>query len=311
MLTVVLVASCAWIYRANMPYKCCVPSCKSNYDRTTDYISVYKFPTDSKRLDLWMRKIPRENLTITKNSRVCLKHFEERFIVRNFVYRGKDGQMRTDPRDIPVLTEDAYPSIFPDLPQYLTEKLPAQRKDPDKRRAEVDERSGAILSDFLQSDIIVDYVDFSGNIQSRITDFVAGNRWSVFSGSNATFMYVFDHESDIPGLSVCIKINSDMSVELFVGDQRLSKQKLSWILGDSSLLGRWSQLESMLSHYKDYSSRETRNLTDIEQNIEQAAVTERLPKSANPPRLAPHNSNIATLDQICAGTTGCRLHPAG
>jgi len=154
-------------------------------------------------------------------------------------------------------------------------------------------------------------VDFSGNIQSRITDFVAGNRWSVFSGSNATFMYVFDHESDIPGLSVCIKINSDMSVELFVGDQRLSKQKLSWILGDSSLLGRWSQLESMLSHYKDFSSRETRNLTDIEQNIEQAAVTERLPKSANPPRLAPHNSNIATLDQICAGTTGCRLHPAG
>jgi len=225
-----------------MPYKCCAPGCKSNYAGSLDYVTVYKFPNDASRLDLWMRKIPRENLDVTKSTRICIQHFEERFIIRNYVFRGQDGQMHTEPRDVPILTDDAYPSIFPHLPQYLSDKVTAPRKDPNRWRAEIDERSDAVLAGFLQGDVIKDYTSFTELIQSRIKDHVAASCWSVFSGCNATFLYVFDEQSNVPGLSVCIKVHSDLSVKICVGDLELSDRKLSWILGANCILERCSQL---------------------------------------------------------------------
>ena len=104
-----------------MPDKCCVPKCNSNYDSTVEYVTVFSFPKEKDRIDLWLRKIPRENLTVTKHTRICIKHFEERFIKRIFEWRGKDGVVHTEPRPKPILTSDAYPTQFPDLPDYLSD----------------------------------------------------------------------------------------------------------------------------------------------------------------------------------------------
>lgn len=59
--------------------QCCVPACKSGYSSTAkddqSSISFYKFPTETVRRELWLRKIPRENLFVTPYSRVCSLHF--------------------------------------------------------------------------------------------------------------------------------------------------------------------------------------------------------------------------------------------
>ena len=130
-----------------MPFKCCVTGCKSNYNANEGYVSVFRFPDKSR--NLWIRKIPRANLEVTNNTRICIRHFDERFIIRNFQYVGPDGLPRSEPRDVPILTDDAFPSIFPELPQYLSEKVPAQRKDPEKRRMEIDQRDDAVVDRFL------------------------------------------------------------------------------------------------------------------------------------------------------------------
>lgn len=70
-----------------MVKKCCVPNCNSNYDSTDCYITVFKFPNDPKRLADWISKIPRADLVVNGNTRICEKHFDERFIRRTYLLK--------------------------------------------------------------------------------------------------------------------------------------------------------------------------------------------------------------------------------
>lgn len=38
-----------FLFFAAMGRKCCAPGCRSNYDNETEYITVFKFPTDPQR----------------------------------------------------------------------------------------------------------------------------------------------------------------------------------------------------------------------------------------------------------------------
>jgi len=130
-----------------MVYKCCVTGCRSNYDKLSGYFTVYCFPTDAERLKLWIRKIKRYNLIVNKNTRICITHFDDRFLIKEFQFI-VNGVTCTKPRDRPVLTDDAFPSIFPSLPSYLSTPFPSKRKDPDQRRAEADDRDSTALNTF-------------------------------------------------------------------------------------------------------------------------------------------------------------------
>ena len=61
-----------------MVNSCSVYGCTSNYNKNdkTNYIPIFTFP------DEWIRKIPNKDLKVTKNSRVCINHFEEKDIKR-------------------------------------------------------------------------------------------------------------------------------------------------------------------------------------------------------------------------------------
>lgn len=52
-----------------MPCKCCVPRCRGNYTVDTK-VHVFKFPRDQTLRNTWIRAVPREDLSVTENSRV-------------------------------------------------------------------------------------------------------------------------------------------------------------------------------------------------------------------------------------------------
>jgi hypothetical protein len=52
-----------------MPNKCSVVGCNGNY-ASGPKVSVFKFPKEEELLKKWINAIPRENFTVTKNSRV-------------------------------------------------------------------------------------------------------------------------------------------------------------------------------------------------------------------------------------------------
>ena len=66
---------------SDMPQKCCAPGCSGNYGKSDSNVSVFKFPSDTSRRQLWLKWIPRENLQVTKNTVICRQHFEDRFVI--------------------------------------------------------------------------------------------------------------------------------------------------------------------------------------------------------------------------------------
>ena len=104
-----------------MPNKCSVSGCRSNY-RGTEYVSSFQFPGDEGRRSQWLKAIPTEFQAITENMAVCIKHFAQAFI-----------KIRTGENSRPRLTDDAVPTLFPNLPRYLSVEPPAKRKSPEER----------------------------------------------------------------------------------------------------------------------------------------------------------------------------------
>ncbi|KFM70396.1 hypothetical protein X975_13509, partial [Stegodyphus mimosarum] len=85
---------------------------------------------------MWCKKIPRRDWSPSARSVVCDKparsvvcdkHFIQSDIIRIDEISDRDGSILKVPRKCPKLNEDAYPSIFPNCPKYLTENKPTAK----------------------------------------------------------------------------------------------------------------------------------------------------------------------------------------
>uniref|UniRef100_A0A2L2YN14 THAP-type domain-containing protein n=1 Tax=Parasteatoda tepidariorum TaxID=114398 RepID=A0A2L2YN14_PARTP len=72
-----------------MPYHCCAVNCKGNYANGPK-VAVFNFPKDEAQQRRWLQALSRKDFIITKNSRVCEKHFSSDVIVKETV--------KTDPK---------------------------------------------------------------------------------------------------------------------------------------------------------------------------------------------------------------------
>jgi len=85
-------------------------------------------------LNEWTKAIPRSDRKLRPSiDSVCEIHFEENSLVRYFENKMPNGSIHRIRRDRLLLKKNAIPSIFPDLPQYLTTKklirnIPTKRK---------------------------------------------------------------------------------------------------------------------------------------------------------------------------------------
>ena len=75
-----------------MVNKCCVSGCRSNYrsSEPATYVPTFSFPKDDFLRNEWIRRINRENLKLTKNTVICLKHFEESDLNHNLAHNKPD-----------------------------------------------------------------------------------------------------------------------------------------------------------------------------------------------------------------------------
>ena len=66
-----------------MVNKCCVPGCQSNYycNNKSDYVTVFSFTKNTHVLKEWIKKMPRDNLVITKYTKVCINLIEKKISV--------------------------------------------------------------------------------------------------------------------------------------------------------------------------------------------------------------------------------------
>ncbi|CAN7945985.1 unnamed protein product [Ixodes pacificus] len=109
---------------------CFAPGCTTGYVSTRKKggkASVFAVPDGEERLRAWQRAIPRADKPLEKTSVVCELHFEPRFVVRHYTHV-VNGEVVKIPRGRPCLSEDAIPTLFLNVPEYLSKKLPKKRQ---------------------------------------------------------------------------------------------------------------------------------------------------------------------------------------
>lgn len=68
---------------------------------------------------------------------VCIKHFNEQFIIYEDKINRPDRSVLCIKRDRVKLPDIGIPKLFYNQPKYLTKEMPKTRKDPAQRQVEI------------------------------------------------------------------------------------------------------------------------------------------------------------------------------
>ncbi|KAL1424216.1 hypothetical protein MTO96_020427 [Rhipicephalus appendiculatus] len=120
-----------------MPCKYSVPRCRGNYTGDTK-VHVFKFPREQALTNAWIRTVPRQNLTVIQNSKVCELHFMDKDIIRVATHTDQaTGHVMTVLLSDVRLRPDAVPSKLTTYPSYMSRKT-VKSEDPDSKCARME-----------------------------------------------------------------------------------------------------------------------------------------------------------------------------
>lgn len=212
-----------------MPRRCSVFGCKSNYDSETETTSTFSLPADENRRKIWLRHIPTD-FSKLKNPVVCIKHFDESFIVRvdRFVV---NGDIKEFPRIRPKLSENAVPTIFPNTPSYCSKSVPKV-----KRLGDVEEENlqqaiqDSIEShkEYLTCDTVNSVYDITLFLESHK---IYSSKWTVVKDDkklHICLLNIINGEPCITSyITVCDDLNFSVTVKnICVSNDSISETKL-------------------------------------------------------------------------------------
>ena len=70
-----------------MVYKCCIVECKTDSAGGMSHFPKFANAPDEDLNSIWVRFVNRKHWTPTKYSRICLEHFDERYIKQGKIKR--------------------------------------------------------------------------------------------------------------------------------------------------------------------------------------------------------------------------------
>ena len=128
-----------------MVIKCVAFGCSNGYDTNSEKVSTFSFPLGkSDLIENWIKFVNRNNWFPTKNSVLCIKHFEDKNILKS-----KRNKLNWNLQPIPTIhSEIIKPSLLPTQTDF--------RKTPKQRQIEKDE-----LQDFLSTDTKTDFTQLT------------------------------------------------------------------------------------------------------------------------------------------------------
>ena len=241
-----------------MPNKCCVFGCRSNYNKQNE-ASSFKFPKDDAMREKWLRSINRKDFTPTTHSVVCIKHFAEQFIIREDRMTRDDGTVIVALRSRPALTTDAYPSLFPNQPSYLSKEPPPKRISPDERHERIAARSEECFENWMEQDMIESFQSFCDDYMKHNT-----STWLVITKSEYTAFLKVNCDEEKPNIEVSFKVMCDLTVKVWYRNMPLPKSKFRWLLGDENVCKKWSAFDCLLSHLSSYNDKSVTDMDKLE-----------------------------------------------
>lgn len=231
-----------------MVNKCCVPGFSSNYgSNKSGSVPCFTFPNDLTLRETWLKKIPRSNLEVTKHTVVCPKHFHDSDVIKADLLPGANGEPDiVIPRKRFKLKNGAIPSVFPNLPVYLSETKPKPRASPSKRRRRYEEAFNHEQEELLQNDKIASFSIFEEKIgnwlkQLRTVVYYCKKDYHIllYTISMANFSG--------PTINFCIDVNNSLEIKVWKNQVELQLTDLSWLNIQGGIY--WNQLENLIHYY--------------------------------------------------------------
>ena len=177
-----------------------------------------------------MRQIPRSDLRVTSTTVVFEKHFVPEFTARVDSATREDGSILTVVRKNPKLTSDAYPTLFPNTPAYLSTEPPKKRKKPDERRIEMAARDDEQFEQWLANDRINSFDDLNSRLDNFISGLNDGLQWFTLRYSKCVCISLLDF-SERRCFNLCVKISDCLHVDIYEGESHVRDCSLLWLLG--------------------------------------------------------------------------------
>lgn len=154
-----------------MVFKCAAPGCKTGYDNVIpDGVSLHNFPSDQNNFQKWLNALRRKDYSPGKSAKICSLHFHNsdfctEYTDTNVTRKRAYGQQRKRRK----LKDGAVPSVFPNLPSYLSSppNVPRSLSSTSEKRLEKENTyMTEVIHEFEQSDEINDLQSLKQKVQT-------------------------------------------------------------------------------------------------------------------------------------------------
>ena len=222
-----------------MIYTCCIPGCKTGYRsaKNETKIATFSFPTNEEQKQKWIAAIPRKDWQVTKNSKVCAKHFVDSDIEN----QSKDyHEKRREDRPSQSLKRlrlkpGAIPRIFPNLPEYLSTTKSLERSKGSTSTARRSKQN-LLLQQNAEKMFVQDCIDSFEMLKLKLEgDFILPEGYIYAFKENCCLFYFIQNSDDIndaPQLLGSVFVSHSLNVTAFMSSTKISQAVYKHFLND-------------------------------------------------------------------------------
>lgn len=243
------------------------------------YITAFKFPKgdtpeSASQREAWIKNIPRKNWKPSKHSVVCIKHFEPEDVSLYDEVRKTDGTIKKIKKFRALLKPNAVPRIFPGAPKFLKKPSIKIRLNPSTTKRKHEDRCNNEQEECLKKDKITDNDSFRKEVDEKVRNLKKD--WIVAIERTQVLIYFLENLTNIPQIGCSVTINNQLIIQVCVRGNIILPCDLSWVISNNKL-ARWSQLENILSRYREptlIKTDPTTSLLDRIRHFEESLPTE-------------------------------------
>ncbi|GBM38946.1 hypothetical protein AVEN_137687-1 [Araneus ventricosus] len=157
----------------------------------------------------WVKSINRTDFIPSSSAVVCIKHFSSQFIIKEDRIVRDDSSELVAPRKIWKVTNDAYPSIFPNQFSHLSHEPSTGRNSPYERITALKLRYDQKFAEWSTNDTVNSFEIFQETYAKKL-----GDGWLNIRTDNFVLCYRLDI-NQCPSIVVSIKIYKDLTIEIW------------------------------------------------------------------------------------------------
>ncbi len=261
-----------------MPDHCAAPGCRSGYDGPCgNKLSFHKFPDNPILKEKWIKAIPRDtsNWLPTKHSRVCGLHFQEDDYVDSRDSHVERRKKKTTTRK--SLKKSAIPSVFPNLPTYLSTTPTATRSTAATSSSRLEKEQETLqteIASFFAAEkcqSLEDLKEKVGNV--NLPDGVD----TVVKDNKVCFFAMSTKREDPLHLVYSLSVFDDLSFDMTVLEEKVPMKKVYHLLESGqltltsisnilALLKNVAEAKSTMEFLPDYVNRCCERMINLAEN---------------------------------------------